>query len=66
MKDKISTLQVFSLCWQIILSSAIGIITYITIFTVKQDGWISIIISCILGLIPIILYLYLNWLNVWI
>lgn len=59
MKDKISTLQVFSLCWQIILSSAIGIITYITIFTVKQDGWISIIISCILGLIPIILYLYL-------
>lgn len=59
MKDKISTLQIFSLVWQIILSCGIGIITYITIFTVKQDSWISIIISCFLGLIPVFLYLYL-------
>lgn len=59
MKNKISTLQVFSLCWQIILSVNIGISTYISLFTVKQDGWIAIIISSVLGLLPVILYLYL-------
>ena len=59
MKNKISTLQIFSLLWQIMTAANIGIITYITIFNVKQDGWISIIISSILGLIPLCLYLYL-------
>lgn len=59
MKNKISTLQIFSLLWQIMTAANIGIITYITIFSVKQDGWISIIISSILGLIPLCLYLYL-------
>lgn len=59
MKNKISTLQIFSLLWQIMTAANIGIITYITIFNVRQDGWISIIISGILGLIPLCLYLYL-------
>lgn len=59
MKNKISTLQIFSLLWQIMTAANIGIITYITIFSVRQDGWISIIISGILGLIPLFLYLYL-------
>lgn len=59
MKNKISTLQIFSLLWQIMTAANIGIITYITIFNVRQDGWISIIISSILGLIPLCLYLYL-------
>ena len=59
MKNKISTLQIVSLIWQIMTAANIGIITYITIFKVEQDGWISIIISSILGLIPLCLYLYL-------
>lgn len=59
MKNKISTLQIFSLIWQIMTAANIGIITYITIFKVKQDGWISIIIAGILGIIPVFLYLYL-------
>lgn len=59
MKNKISTLQIFSLCWQLILSVNIGITTYISLFTVKQDGWISVILSCILGIIPLVFYLYL-------
>lgn len=59
MKNKISTLQIFSLCWQVMLSVNIGITNYISLFSVKQDGWISIIISAILGIIPVILYLYL-------
>lgn len=59
MKNKISTLQIFSLCWQLMLSVNIGISTYISIFSVKQDSWITIIISVIIGVIPIILYLYL-------
>ena len=59
MKNKISTLQIFSLCWQLILSVDIGIISYISLISVKQDGWISVIIAGILGLIPVFLYLYL-------
>ena len=59
MKNKISTLQIFSLCWQVMLSVNIGIINYISLSSVNQDGWIAIIISCILGIIPVILYLYL-------
>lgn len=59
MKNKISTLQIFSLCWQVMLSVNIGIINYISLTSVNQDGWIAIIISCILGLIPVLLYLYL-------
>lgn len=59
MKNKISTLQLFSLCWQVILSVNIGIINYISLSSINQDGWIAIIISCILGIIPVILYLYL-------
>lgn len=59
MKNKISTLQIFSLCWQVMLSVNIGIINYISLSSVNQDGWIAIIISSILGIIPVILYLYL-------
>lgn len=59
MKNKISTLQIFSLLWQIMTAANIGIITYITIFNLKQDGWISIILSSVLGIIPVCLYLYL-------
>ena len=59
MKNKISTLQIVSLIWQIMTAANIGIITYITIFNIGQDGWISIIISSVLGLIPVCLYLYL-------
>lgn len=59
MKNKISTLQIVSLCWQLILSVDIGIISYISLITVKQDSWISIIIAGMLGIIPVLLYLYL-------
>lgn len=59
MKNKISTLQIFSLCWQVMLSVNIGIINYISLSSINQDGWIAIIISSVLGLLPVILYLYL-------
>ncbi|MBE6138815.1 MAG: hypothetical protein E7173_03635 [Firmicutes bacterium] len=59
MKNKISTLQVVSLCWQLILSVDIGIISYISLISLKQDGWISIIVAGFLGIIPVLLYLYL-------
>jgi len=59
MKNKISTLQIVSLCWQLILSVDIGIISYISLISVKQDGWLSVIIAGILGIIPVLLYLYL-------
>lgn len=59
MNKKITSLEVCSLSWQFILASVIGITTYITFFSVKQDAWISLIISGILGFIPLGIYLYL-------
>lgn len=59
MNKKITTLEICSLTWQFILASVIGITTYITFYSVKQDAWISLIISGILGFIPLLIYLYL-------
>lgn len=59
MNKKITVLEMCSLAWQLILSSAIGIATYVAFFSVKQDAWISVILSGILGLIPLSIYLYL-------
>ena len=59
MNKKITVLEMSSLTWQLMLSSGIGIAAYVAFFSVKQDAWIAIIISGILGLIPLFIYLYL-------
>lgn len=59
MNKKITVLEMCSLTWQLMLSSGIGIATYIGFFSVKQDAWIAIIVSGFLGLIPLFIYLYL-------
>lgn len=59
MNKKITVLEMCSLTWQLMLSSGIGITSYIAFFSVKQDAWIAIIVSGIIGLIPLYIYLYL-------
>lgn len=59
MKNKITLSQLCSICWQIMLASSIGIISYISINGAKQDAWASIVISAVLGIIPLFSYLYL-------
>lgn len=59
MNKKITVLEMCSLTWQLILSSGIGIAAYVAFFSVKQDAWISVIVSGIIGLIPLSIYLYL-------
>lgn len=59
MNKKITVLEMCSLTWQLMLSSGIGIAAYVAFFSVKQDAWIAIIVSGILGLIPLFIYLYL-------
>ena len=59
MNKKITVLEMCSLTWQLMLSSGIGIVAYVAFFSVKQDAWIAIILSGIIGLIPLLIYLYL-------
>lgn len=59
MNKKITVLEMCSLAWQLILSSGIGIAAYIAFFSVKQDAWIAVILTGIIGLIPLSIYLYL-------
>lgn len=59
MNKKITVLEMCSLTWQLMLSSGIGIAAYVAFFSVKQDAWISIIVSGIIGLVPLSIYLYL-------
>lgn len=59
MKEKISTLQLGAISWQLILSSCIGITPYVLFYKLKQDSWIAVILSFILGFLILGLYLYI-------
>ena len=59
MKEKISSLQIGAIIWQIILSSFIGIVPYILFLKLKQNSWNAIVISFLLGFLVIGLYLYI-------
>ena len=57
MKERISTIQIGSIIWSLMLSACIGIVPYIVFFMLKQDAYLSLIISFIIGFIILCLYL---------
>ena len=59
MKEKISTIQIGSILWSLMLSACIGIVPYIVFYMLKQDGWIALIFSFLIGFLILSLYLYI-------
>lgn len=59
MKEKISSLQIGSLVWSLMLSSYMGIVPYILFFELKQDSWLAVIFDFIIGMVVIGIYLYI-------
>ncbi len=57
MKEKISTIQICSIAYFILLSNNLGIITYNLLQYTRQDSLISLIIGFILGFIPLLIYI---------
>lgn len=59
MKEKINSIQFTSTFILCIISSSIGLSLYTTIKIASIDSYISVVIGSILGLIPLILFLYI-------
>lgn len=57
MKNKLSTLQICTIAYSLILSNNMGITTYNLFHHAEQDCLISIIIGTIIGIIPLFIYL---------
>ena len=60
MDKKITISQLCGILFQVMLAPIIGILSYISINSTKQDAWLTIIIAGILGLIPFLLYIYIS------
>lgn len=59
MKEKISSLQIGSLVWCLMLSSYIGIVPFILFSKLKQDSWLAVIFDFIIGILVLAIYLYI-------
>ena len=59
MKEKISSLQIGSLVWCLMLSSYMGIVPFVLFSRLKQDSWLAVILDFIIGLLVITIYLYI-------
>ena len=59
MKEKISSLQIGSLVWCLMLSSYMGIVPFILFSKLKQDSWLAVIFDFIIGIFVIFIYLYI-------
>ena len=59
MKEKISSLQIGSLVWTLMLSSYMGIVPYVLFFKLKQNSWLAVILDFIIGILVIGIYLYI-------
>lgn len=59
MKEKISSLQLGSLVWSLMLSSYMGIVPYILFTQLKQDSWLALILDFTIGIVVLAIYLYI-------
>ena len=59
MKEKISSLQIGSLVWCLMLSSYMGIVPFVLFSKLKQDSWLAVIFDFIIGILVIAIYLYI-------
>ncbi|MBQ8754512.1 MAG: hypothetical protein IJZ19_05730, partial [Lentisphaeria bacterium] len=59
MKEKISSLQLGSLIWSLMLSSYMGIVPYVLFTELKLDSWLAVIFDFIIGVVVLAIYLYI-------
>lgn len=59
MKEKISSIQIFSIFILSFVSSSIGLSLYMTIKIASIDSYIGVLIGSIIGIIPFLIFLYI-------
>ncbi len=59
MKERISSLQIGAITWNLVLSAYIGIVPTILFYKLKQDSWLAVLLTFILGIVIVCTYLYI-------